>query len=74
MFQINFVRKAVQNSISDNAGVSITFAEDAWTNQCKRRSLIYCKGLSENQGRKDGGERQISDKQTVGGIPLVTGF
>ena len=29
-------------------------------------TLIFYKGLSENQGRVAGGERQISDKQTAG--------
>ena len=47
-------------------GVLITFEVDAWANHCKMQSLMSClKGLSENQARVAGNERQISDKQTA---------
>ena len=38
---------------------------DAWANHYKRRSLVFYRSLSENQGRVTCRKRQISDKQTV---------
>ena len=54
--------------------VSITFEVDAWVNQCKWQAvtLVFYKGLSENQGRVTGRERQISDSIDGGVLPVTS--
>ena len=54
-------------------GVSVRFEIGTWVSQRRRRSplIILCEGLSENQGRVAGKERQLSDNISCRTPPLA---
>ena len=54
-----------ENCKLPGARVSITFPVVTGVIYVSGGLSYLCKGLSENQGRVAGGERQISDKQTA---------